>query len=99
MQTKEELNVVKNEVETVSSKLRQLNENELAEVTGGVEPICGSGVSGGSAYKPSIPKTAPTPSTPTESFTIPIKGEDTVHIDASVRDGKVIITETLKSDI
>lgn len=94
MKTKEELNALKNEVETVSSKLRQLNENELAEVTGGVEPICGGGGSGGCVYKPIIPQTAPTPSTPTESFTIPIKGEDTVHIDVSVRDGNAIITET-----
>ena len=36
MKTKEELNALKEEVETVSEKLRELTEEELAEVTGGV---------------------------------------------------------------
>ena len=36
MKTKEELNAIKNEVETVSRKLAQLNEEELSQVSGGM---------------------------------------------------------------
>ena len=39
MKTKEELKVLKEEVETVSKKLHELTEEELAEVSGGVGPI------------------------------------------------------------
>ena len=35
MKTKEELNALKEEVETLSKKLAELNEDELKEVTGG----------------------------------------------------------------
>ena len=35
MKTKEELNALKEEVETVSKKLRELTEDELAQVSGG----------------------------------------------------------------
>ena len=35
MKTKEELNALKEEVETVSRKLSELSEKELAQVTGG----------------------------------------------------------------
>ena len=38
MKTKEELNALKEEVETVSGKLHELTEEELAQVLGGVEP-------------------------------------------------------------
>ena len=34
--TQEELNELKNEYETLSSKLKELNEDELKQVTGGV---------------------------------------------------------------
>ena len=36
MKTKEELNALKEEVETVSKKLHKLTEEELAQVTGGI---------------------------------------------------------------
>ena len=36
MKTKEELNALKEEVETLSKKLRELTEDELAQVSGGV---------------------------------------------------------------
>ena len=39
MKTKEELNALKEEVETVSRKLAELTEEELAQVTGGVRPL------------------------------------------------------------
>ena len=39
MKTKEELNALKEEVETVSRKLAQLNEEELKQVAGGVLPV------------------------------------------------------------
>ena len=38
MKTKEELNALKEEVETVSKKLAELTEEELAQVAGGVLP-------------------------------------------------------------
>ena len=38
MKTKEELNALKEEVETVSKKLHELTEEELAQVSGGVDP-------------------------------------------------------------
>ena len=44
MKTKEELNALKEEVETVSKKLHELTEEELAQVTGGIDR---SGLSGG----------------------------------------------------
>ena len=37
MKTKEELNALKEEVETVSRKLHELTEEELAQVSGGCE--------------------------------------------------------------
>ena len=38
MKTKEELNALKEEVETVSRKLHELTDEELAQVSGGVLP-------------------------------------------------------------
>ena len=45
MKTKEELNALKEEVETVSKKLHELTEEELAQVSGGAhvfEPAVGT---------------------------------------------------------
>ena len=39
MKTKEELNALKEEVETLSAKLHELTDEELAQVTGGVKCI------------------------------------------------------------
>ena len=39
MKTKEELNALKEEVETVSKKLHELTEEELAQVSGGLFPV------------------------------------------------------------
>ena len=39
MKTKEELNALKEEVETVSKKLHELTEEELLQVTGGGGPV------------------------------------------------------------
>ena len=39
MKTKEELNALKNEVETLNAKLAELDKDELAQVTGGFVPI------------------------------------------------------------
>ena len=45
MKTKEELNALKEEVETLNEKLAELSEDELAAVTGGLfvvlEELCG----------------------------------------------------------
>ena len=41
MKTKEELNELKEEVETVSKKLHELTEEELAQVSGGSAPGIG----------------------------------------------------------
>ena len=55
MKTKEELNALKEEVETLSKKLHELTEEELAQVCGGMEtficPYCG-------CYLPSKSKVA-----------------------------------------
>ena len=37
--TAEELNIIKEEVETVNKKLVELNDEELKQVTGGVMPV------------------------------------------------------------
>ena len=39
MKTKEELNALKEEVETVNKKLAELTEEELAQVSGGFLPV------------------------------------------------------------
>ena len=51
MKSKEELNAIRNEAETVSRKLAQLNEEELAQVTGGVERLA---VSCEHVYEPDV---------------------------------------------
>ena len=51
MKSKEELNAIKNEVETVSRKLAQLNEEELGQVSGGVERLA---VSCEHVYEPDV---------------------------------------------
>ena len=42
MKSKEELNALKEEVETVNKKLAELSEDELAQVTGGYIPPSGN---------------------------------------------------------
>ena len=42
MKTKEELNALKEEVETLNKKLAELTEEELAQVSGGVVPLAPS---------------------------------------------------------
>ena len=39
MKTKEELNALKEEVETLNKKLAELTEEELAQVSGGLVPV------------------------------------------------------------
>ena len=39
MKTKEELNALKEEVETLNKKLAELTEEELTQVTGGSDPV------------------------------------------------------------
>ena len=51
MKTKEELNAIKNEVETVSRKLAELTDEELSQVTGGVERLA---VSCEHVYEPDV---------------------------------------------
>ncbi len=41
MKTNEELNALKEEVETVSMKLQELTEEELVQVAGGLRKLCG----------------------------------------------------------
>ena len=38
MKTKEELNTLKEEVETLNKKLAELNEDEMKQVSGGLQP-------------------------------------------------------------
>ena len=46
MKTKEELNALKEEVETLNKKLAQLTEDELKQVSGGLAPSIGFDESG-----------------------------------------------------
>ena len=39
MKTKEELNALKEEVETLNQKLAELTDEELAHVAGGLDPV------------------------------------------------------------
>lgn len=41
MKTKEELHALKEEIETIRGKLRELSDNELKYVTGGKDPLPG----------------------------------------------------------
>ena len=43
MKTKEELNALKEEVETVNKKPPMLTEDELEQVSGGLKKLCGDG--------------------------------------------------------
>ena len=47
MKTKEELNALKEEVDTLNKKLAELSEDELKQITGGVTP----GITPSSGYK------------------------------------------------
>ena len=69
----------------------ELSDDDLEQVSGGVESVSGSG---GSGYYPT-PSTPSTPSAPTETFTVPVKGEDTVHIDASLKDKNAEVKEII----
>ena len=68
MKTKEELNALKEEVETLNRKLAELTEEELAQVSGGVLPDGGKIVFGLSSFEPI--GIVPVPS----EFDIPIEG-------------------------
>ena len=57
-----------------------LADEELAQVSGGTEPGSGSG-GGGYFPPPAGPSTPTTPGKPTECIVIPVKGEETDHID------------------
>lgn len=80
MKTNKKLNAIKEENKTMSKEYRVLNEKELDLVSGG---------HGHGEYVPSAPSCSPSPSKPSESGTIPVKGEDTEHIDIVFRNGKV----------
>lgn len=82
MKSYDKPNVLKAESKAESTQPRVLSDKELDLVSGG------NGSSGG-GYMPSRPSCPSTPSTPTESFTVPVKGEDTVHIDASIHDDNI----------
>lgn len=47
--TKEELNELKTELESLTKKLQELSEDELKEIAGGREPVEGENVRGGKA--------------------------------------------------
>ena len=89
------MNALKSEAKATSKDFQVLTDEALDQVFGGV------GGSGGGSYYPSIPtpSTPSTPSTPTEAFTIPVKGEDTVHIDASIKDGNAEVKELTSTDL
>ena len=53
----------------------------------------GGGSSGGSSSSPS------TPTTPTESYTIPVSGENTVNVTASISNETAVVSDISKSEI
>ena len=87
------MNALKSEAKATSKDFQVLTDEALDQVFGGV------GGSGGGSYYPSIPSTTSTPTTPTGVFTVPVKGEDTVHIDASIKDDNAEVKEFCSSDI
>ena len=87
------MNALKSEAKATSKDFQVLTDKALDQVFGGV---CGSG---GGSYYPSIPSTPSTPTTPTGVFTVPVKGEDTVHIDASIKDGNAEVKELTFTDL
>ena len=89
------MNALKSEAKATSKDFQVLTDEALDQVFGGV------GGSGGGSYYPSIPtpSTPSTPTTPPGIFTIPVKGEDTVHIDASIKDGNVEFKELTSTDL
>ena len=83
MKTNEELNELKKEVETVNKKLAELNEEELAEVSGGVSPafkqsIGSRPLQGGgtviSSPTVAVPTSSPTVAVPTSARTSQVSG-------------------------
>ena len=56
MKSKEELNTLKEEVETLNKKLAELNEDELAQVSGGLEYKIAFRPVGGFVSQPGIDK-------------------------------------------
>ena len=84
MKSFDKLNVLKAESKAESTQPHALSDKELDLVTGG-----NGGSGGGYMPCPSRPSCPSTPSTPTESYTVPVKGEDTVHIDASIHDDNI----------
>lgn len=93
MKTKEELNALKSEAKATSKNFQVLTDEALDQVFGGI------GGSGGGSYYPSIPSAPSTPTTSTGVFTVPVKGEDTVHIDASIKDGNAEVKELTSTDL
>ena len=55
MKTREEFNIIKEEVETVNKKLHELTDDELAQVSGGVLPFSDETVFQGSSSKTESP--------------------------------------------
>ena len=84
MNTFDNQNTLKSELKTTSKDSFALSDKELDLVSGG-----NGGSGGGYMPCPSRPSCPSTPSTPTESYTVPVKGEDTVHIDASIHDDNI----------
>ena len=89
------MNALKSEAKATSKDFQVLTDEALDQVFGGV------GGSGGGSYYPSIPtpSTPSTPTTPTGAFTVPVKGEDTVHIDASIKDDNAEVKELTSTDL
>ena len=89
------MNALKSEAKATSKDFQVLTDEALDQVFGGV------GGSGGGSYYPSIstPSTPSTPTPPPGVFTVPVKGEDTVHIDASIKDGNAEVKELTSTDL
>lgn len=82
------MNGLKSEVKATDKDFQMLSDEALDQVFSGV---------GGSYYP--TPATPSTPTTPAGIVTVPVKGEDTVHIDASIKDGNAEVKELTFTDL
>ena len=85
------MNGLKSEAKVTDKDFQMLSDEDLDQFFGGV---------GGSYYPtPTTPATPSTPTTPAGIVTVSVKGEDTVHIDASIKDGNAEVKELTFTDL
>ena len=82
------MNGLKSEAKATDKDFQMLSDEAMDQVFSGV---------GGSYYP--TPATPSTPTIPAGIVTVPVKGEDTVYIDASIKDGNAEVKELTFTDL